>query len=109
MEKILQRLKSNAGETLIESLVSILIFTLASILFLTMVSSSTRINESAKEMDEEVSGQRQTMEIAPTSWDDAVNVTFTASGYDLTASAVESKAKFVGDTGSLFVFYPKPR
>lgn len=51
MKTITRILKSKKGETLVESMVSILIFTFASIIMLSMVSSAADINEAAKEVD----------------------------------------------------------
>lgn len=61
MKTILTRLKSTCGETLIESMVAILIFTFASILFLTLVTSAANINTTVKEADE--SFQRQQLAV----------------------------------------------
>lgn len=65
MKMILKKLKNSRGESLVESLVSILIFTLASILFLTMVNSSARINEAAKAEDEQFQTRQERLEDLP--------------------------------------------
>lgn len=52
MKRILNRIKSKCGETLVESMVAILIFTFGSIVMLSMVSSSVKINNTAKKADE---------------------------------------------------------
>lgn len=51
MKAFMKRVRSRRGETLVESLVSILIFTLASILLLSMAASATRINATVREED----------------------------------------------------------
>ena len=51
MNKMKKKLRSKKGESLIESLVSILIFTLASIMLYTMLSTSVRLNQAAKDAD----------------------------------------------------------
>lgn len=51
MDKMKKKLRSKKGESLIESLVSILIFTLASIMLYTMLSTSVRLNQAAKDAD----------------------------------------------------------
>lgn len=51
MQGFLKKLNSKKGETLIESLIAILIFTCASLVMYAMVSSAGNINEKAKEMD----------------------------------------------------------
>lgn len=55
---------ANAGETLMESLVSILILTFASILLLTLVTASRKINQSAREMDQALFRDLVTAELA---------------------------------------------
>ena len=52
MKNFLRKLKSKAGESLIESMAAILIFTMASIVMYTMVTTAADINRTAKEMDE---------------------------------------------------------
>ena len=52
MKKILNRLNSRCGETLLETLVATLIFTLGSIIMLSMITSAAKINNTAKKVDE---------------------------------------------------------
>lgn len=63
MNTILFRLKSSRGETLVESMIAILIFTFASILFLTLVTSAADINLSVKSADESFQSQQQHIEL----------------------------------------------
>lgn len=65
MKTILTRLKQTRGETLVESMVAILIFTFASILFLTLVTSAANINTTVKEADESFQAQQRAVEAAP--------------------------------------------
>lgn len=62
MKTILTRLKETRGETLIESMIAILIFTFASILFLTLVTSAANINTTVKEADESFQSQQLAVE-----------------------------------------------
>ena len=48
----MKKLKSKKGESLIESLVAILIFTMSSILLYSMLSTAAQLNLKAKEADE---------------------------------------------------------
>ena len=64
MGTIFKRLKSRAGETLVESMVSILIFTFASIILLTMISASADTNEIAQRKDAEHLEQLSQVEAA---------------------------------------------
>lgn len=65
MKKILKRLKSKRGESLIESMAAILIFTFASILFLSLVNAAADVNLSVRESDELFQAQQQTVENSP--------------------------------------------
>ncbi len=66
MNKVLKRLKSKAGESLIESMAAILIFTFGSIIMLTMVSTAADINTTAKEEDRSYYEQMVVVEMAQT-------------------------------------------
>ena len=52
MKNLFRKLKNKAGESLIESLAAILIFTMASLVMYTMVTTAADLNRTAKEMDE---------------------------------------------------------
>lgn len=49
----MKKLRSKKGESLVESLVAILIFTLSSIMLFTMISAASDLNSAAKRADEE--------------------------------------------------------
>ena len=66
MHKILRKLRSTAGESLVEALVAILIFTLASVALFTMVDASNTINRTAKEKDAYIQEQMVEAEKAQT-------------------------------------------
>ena len=51
MKTIFKKLKSKVGESLVESLAAILIFTMASVVLYSMVTTAGDINGKAKEMD----------------------------------------------------------
>lgn len=51
MKTLVHKLRSKAGESLVESLASILIFTMASIILFTMVTTAADLNTKAKEQD----------------------------------------------------------
>ena len=52
MKHLPNRLRDNHGETLLETLVATLIFTLGSIIMLTMISSSAKINSAVRKADD---------------------------------------------------------
>lgn len=68
------------GETLVEALVSILIFTFASIAMLTMLSAAAGINQTAKEADRAHFSQMLTAELAEGPGTAEGTVLFTVSG-----------------------------
>lgn len=71
MKKIIRRLKSKAGESLVESMAAILIFTLSSIALLSMISASADINRTAKVADEQFQKQMTVVEMAESTSEDA--------------------------------------
>lgn len=62
MKNWMKRLKSRAGETLIESMISILIFTFASIIMLTMISAAADINNRTKTASAELQAELTAVE-----------------------------------------------
>lgn len=64
MKKIIRKLKSKAGESLVESMAAILIFTLSSIALLSMISASADINRTAKVADQQFQEQMTVVEKA---------------------------------------------
>lgn len=53
MKSFFKKLKSKAGESLIETLAAILVFTMASIVMFTLVNTAGELNATAKEMDKQ--------------------------------------------------------
>lgn len=64
MKQFVKRLKSRSGETLIESLAAILIFTFASIGMLSMITSAMNINKMVEEADEKYYKDMRAVEMA---------------------------------------------
>ena len=64
MERLIRKLKSKAGESLVESMAAILIFTLSSIALLSMISASADINRTAKVADRQYQEQMACVEKA---------------------------------------------
>ena len=52
MKRILNRLRSKRGETLVEVMASILIFTLSSILLYSMITTANRINAEVRDTEQ---------------------------------------------------------
>ena len=51
MKQVLRKLRSKKGESLMESMVSILVFTLSSIMLYTMITAAANVNAEAKKAD----------------------------------------------------------
>ena len=108
MKNIIMRLRCKKGESLIESMAAILIFTLASIIMLTMVTASADINKAAKEAEKVYHEQ---LIIAEKAEGTAVSsqVVFSISKAD---GSTDSKAVnvdvYAKDNSSLYAYYPQP-
>ena len=100
MRNILPRLKSKKGETLVESMAGILIFTFGSIIMLAMLTTAADINTVAKEADQEYFSQMVQVELAQAdasgtvsivspSGTDTVNVTISGTSEGLHAYYAE--------------------
>lgn len=76
MKKIIRKLKSKAGESLVESMAAILIFTLSSIALLSMISASADINRTAKVADQQFQEQMIVVEKAESTDAETGYVTF---------------------------------
>lgn len=57
MKNLMRKLKSRVGESLVESLAAMLIFTMASIVLFSMVSTAGDINTQAKQKDQQIQQQ----------------------------------------------------
>ena len=105
---MLRKLKSKKGESLVESLCAILIFTMASIVLFSMVSAAGDINGKAKIMDRENQEQMIAVEKGlPTSKNGTGEVTFTLlEGNVLKEKIAEVDVDiYGGEEGSLFAYY----
>lgn len=76
----MKKLMNKKGESLIESLVAILIFTLSSILLFTMLTTATDLNRAAKEADAAHQAQMVYAEQAESPDSTNNKVTFTLLG-----------------------------
>ena len=103
MKNILRKLKSKAGESLIESMAAILIFTMASIVMYSMVTTAADINRTAKEMDET---NQQHMIAVEKGLPDAKNgsaiITFSLGSTEIAQTQVDI---YGGQDDSLFTYF----
>ena len=106
MKQLFSKLHGKRGESLIESLAAILVFTLSSIIFLTMVSSASRINKTVKDEYATFQAQVAAVEVVPDPADPAapapVALTISCDG-DTDTLFVH---QVVTEDGSLTAFYP---
>ena len=57
MKRLIKKLRNKKGESLVESLTAILIFTFASIILLSMVATAAKINQTVKQEDEQIAAE----------------------------------------------------
>ena len=57
MKRLIARLRKRSGETLVESMAAILVFTLSSLLLFSLVNTANRINEATRQADLERQSQ----------------------------------------------------
>lgn len=103
MKNILRKLKSKAGESLIESMAAILIFTMASIVMYSMVTTAADINRTAKEMDE--ANQQHLIAVEkglPGAKNGSADITFSLNGTEIAETNVDI---YGGQDGSLYTYF----
>ena len=86
MKQMLNKLKSKAGESLVESLAAILIFTMASIVMYTMVTTASDINLKAKEMDEKIQAELVAVESGLSSYKNGEGMVSVSLGGEILAN-----------------------
>ena len=103
MKNILRKLKSKAGESLIESMAAILIFTMASIVMYSMVTTAADINRTAKEMDE--TNQQHMIAVEkglPEAQNGSAIITFSLGSTEIAQTQVDI---YGGQDDSLFTYF----
>ena len=107
MKSILNKLRSQCGESLVESLCAILIFTFASIVMYSMVTSAANINGEVKAMDEEHQRQMVYVEQAEVShYYNTGTATFIITGMDGSTDSVSVAVDvYGGEDDTLFAYY----
>lgn len=105
MKEIIKRLKNQAGETLVESMAAILIFTFASIIMLSMVSSAADINTAAREADREYFEAMIIVELAQNNGSGSVAFSIQDASGTVTINQETTPVSVSGDTDSLYAYY----
>lgn len=105
MSNLFKKLKSKAGESLVESMAAILVFTLASIIMMTMVSAAADINTTAKDHDRDFQAQMVVVERGDVNQDthSSGNVTFHFGDGSVTETIKVDV--FKADGGELYAYY----
>ena len=106
MKKIIRKLKSKAGESLVESMAAILIFTLSSIALLSMISASADINRTAKVADEQFQEQMTVVEKAEITDAQKGKATFNLNGQKVAQPDVYICQK--DNKNALYAYYLMP-
>ena len=106
MKALFRKLKSKVGESLIETLCAILIFTMASIIMYSMVTSAGDINRTAKEMDTKNQAHLAAVEKGePSAKTDTAVITFSMDGELIAQSTVDI---YGGRDDSLYAYFLQP-
>ena len=103
MKNLFHKLRSKAGESLIESLAAILIFTMASIVMYSMVTTAADINRKAKIMDE--TNQQHMIAVEkglPQAQNGSATITFSLDGTQIAQTRVDI---YGGEDDSLFTYF----
>ena len=103
MNNLFRKLKNKAGESLIESLAAILIFTMASLVMYTMVTTAADLNRTAKEMDE--ANQQHLIAVEkglPGAQNGSADITFSLNGTEIAEANVDI---YGGQDGSLYTYF----
>ena len=104
MTAFFKKLKSKAGESLVESLCAILIFTMASIGMYSMVTAAADINQTAKEADR---ASQEQMLIAEQGEGSSTSgtVTMTLVSGENTINVIVADVDIYGTEGGLYAYY----
>lgn len=107
MKKLFRKLKQKAGESLVETLCAILIFTLASVSMYSMVMSAAKINATAKEADQESQRQMAIAEKGLQDDGDGTVVMIVTDSKNVN-HMITVNVDICGEDGDLYAYYKKP-
>ena len=109
MTEFFKKLKSKVGESLIETLCAILIFSMASVVLFSMVSAAADINGKAKAKDRENQAHMMDVESAEHSAKNGSAVfVFKLKDNDRVTVAQVTADIYGGKNGSLYAYYVQP-
>lgn len=109
MRKIIRKLRSNSGETLVETMASILVFTLSSILLLSMIAAASKINYATKAADKQIAEELLVAEAQDSAEDGTVasDASITVSYQDDTLICTISVKQFSSGDDTLYSYTAK--
>jgi len=107
MKKFYKKLHSKAGETLVETVAAILVFTFSSIILLSMIAAATKLNTAAKQHDASIStelniAEAQDENYSGTSTDKTAVIKIYAPGSDTPQTV--GVTKFSSGSGTLYSY-----
>lgn len=111
MNKLFKKLKSRKGESLLEALVAILVFTMSSIMMYSMVTTAADLNLTARKMDEKYRQQMYVAELAKnagTTKDITIKLTECAGTSTNKDMGTAKVAVYSEKSGSLYAYYRIP-
>ena len=106
MNKIFKKLRSRAGESLVESLAAILVVTMASIVMYSMVTAAADINTKAKNNDLAIQQQMDVAERADVASGSGTIYMYIEVGDD-TELVAEVDVDIFGASGDLYSYFVK--
>lgn len=105
MKKLWKKLRSTGGESLVEAMASVLIFTFASIILLSMISTAADINRTAKAADADLREELYVAEEQDRDKSHAGRITVSVQGS--TQSQSIPVEFYYGNAGKLYTFAAK--
>lgn len=102
--KLVKKLRSARGESLVEALAAILIFTFASIILLSMISAAGRINTTARQADDALQAELYVAEAQDASQGEEGTITFSVTVDGATRNKNTDVLFYCAEPGKLYTF-----
>jgi Tfp pilus assembly protein PilV len=102
MAQLWKRLANKTGESLVETLAAMLIFTLGSIIMLSYISTATNINQITEEVDNRYYADVITAELANVASEETSAVRFLITGSNLNQTVT---VNVYGNRDGLYTYY----
>lgn len=106
MKALVRKLRNKAGESLVETLCAILVFTMASVVMFTLVNTAANINKEVKELDARNQAHLIAVEKGEASAKNGTAViTFSMNGSAVVSTRVDI---YGGKDDSLYTYFVQP-